>query len=152
MGRRSFFNFSNWQAYCLLTLLAVWLLSGVVAPVRANQTLRGGVQVETRVSTRGIVGVDLSVRPDRHPIVMNVLPDSPAERAGIRPGDRVLAVNGLSLLGLSRAQVDEAISDQPGAWIQVTLVRRGRLLSDLRFQVVSLDAASPRLKRFYPAG
>ncbi len=54
-------------------------------------------------------------RPDLPPVIGNVAPDSPAERAGLQPGDRVLAIEGRSVDGwleLVERIPQVAISDQ----------------------------------------
>lgn len=55
--------------------------------------------------------------------IQEVLPGSPAARAGLRPGDRLLGINGR--LGLSVEQLREEIQAHPGRPLVFTLQRDG---------------------------
>lgn len=75
----------------------------------------------------GIVGLDMLIHSQRYPVVQYVFPHTPADRQGIRAGDTLLAVNGVQLLGKSRAQVDAMIPDVPGERVSFVIARDGRL-------------------------
>lgn len=54
------------------------------------------------------IGIDFRLYPEHGVLfVMEVLPGSPGDRAGIRPGDRILAVDGI---GFGGARVDDVLS------------------------------------------
>src|ERR1700676_3880733 len=56
--------------------------------------------------------------------VGDVMPDSPAERAGLRPGDHIVGVNGRALI--TPAPYDEAYAQgKPGDHIELTVEREG---------------------------
>jgi carboxyl-terminal processing protease len=77
-----------------------------------------GVGMEVRHTSRGL-----------H--VIRVYDNSPAARAGVRPGDLITAANGRSLAGLSEAQATGQIKGEPGT--PVTLdIRRGHQRLHLR--------------------
>ncbi len=79
------------------------------------------VTVRPSAQTRFEIG-DIGVLPDTYPIVASTLPGDPADKAGIKAGDVVLAVNGQRMV--VRAQLVEAISRNAGK--ETTLrVRRG---------------------------
>ena len=61
-----------------------------------------------------------------HPIVRGINPGEPAERAGIRLGDLVLAVEGRPMAFAS--QLSEAIADRAGKPTVLTLLRDGQTL------------------------
>ncbi|HBV33032.1 TPA: hypothetical protein DIC39_00705 [Patescibacteria group bacterium] len=52
------------------------------------------------------IGSEVGIKND-HLVIIAPLPDSPAERAGLRPGDRVLAIGGVDTSGLA---LDYAVS------------------------------------------
>jgi regulator of sigma E protease len=86
--------------------------------VRDGQTR--SVNVRTVSETRFEIG-NIGVLPDINPIVASVIGGTPAERAGLKAGDVVLAVNGERMV--TRTQFIEAISRNPEREIEMTIVR-----------------------------
>jgi len=78
--------------------------------------------------TRFEVG-DVGVLPDVHPHVPTVNPGEPADRAGVKPGDVVVAVDGKTIT--FRTQLREAIASHPGREITLSVLRDGKPL-DIR--------------------
>lgn len=129
--------------------LSCLLLTGCIESAFAQTPLQGGVQAQHHVlDEHGIVGLDLRITPGEYPLVMMVFPFSPAEKAGLEVGDRVLSVDGADLLNLNRESVDIAISDVPGTWIDMVVMHRGRR-KNLRLQVQSIHELSPGLQSYY---
>lgn len=64
-------------------------------------------------------------RPDIRPVVLEVMPDSPAERAGLMPGDLITRINAVDIR-LWRDFVDQ-VSEAPGQVLQVELSREGQI-------------------------
>ena len=93
--------------------------------------LRNGLEVTRTVTpvtdpeSRFEIG-DIGVLPDVHPSVPAVNPGDPAERAGIRPGDVILAVDGKPITFSSHLK--EAISSKPEQRIVVSVLRNGERL------------------------
>ena len=70
----------------------------------------------------------LSVNEDRGVLVVKVLPDSPAARAGLRAGDVISKLNGQTVTDASNVQ--QAVeSSSVGGSVRVTLMRSGQNLS-----------------------
>ena len=65
---------------------------------------------------------------DRPMILVGVLQDSPAQKAGLMPGDRIVAVNGVKNPTWDRAQL-ELMSTLPGHMLSVAVDRNGQQLS-----------------------
>ncbi len=66
----------------------------------------------------------IGVFPNVHPIIRSVNPGDPAERAGIKPGDVILAVDGRPVSFMR--QLSEAIAGNPETPITLTVRRDGR--------------------------
>jgi regulator of sigma E protease len=93
---------------------------------------RGGQRVERTVTptvapgqSRFEIG-DIGVLPNVHPHIPSVNHGEPGERAGIKPGDIVLAVNGEPIT--FRSQLVEAISKRPEQRITIDVLRNGQPL------------------------
>ena len=65
-------------------------------------------------------------RPFTPPVVGEVVPGSPAEAAGLQPGDRILAVDGQPVESFEQLQL--LVRDRPGEPLAFTIAREGRQL------------------------
>jgi regulator of sigma E protease len=96
----------------------------------AVELRRDGRLVETTVRPvadgRYEIG-NIGVLPDINPLITSVIPGDPAEAAGLRGGDLVLAVDGDRVI--TRGQLIDAISNSPGREVALTVVRDGRELT-----------------------
>lgn len=101
----------------------------IAVGTRANRDvsvgyMRGGqtqlVTVRTESQDRFEVG-SIGVLPNSNPIVKSVIAGEPAEKAGLKDGDIVLAVNGVRMA--TRSQLIEAISRNGGHEIELTIKR-----------------------------
>jgi hypothetical protein len=82
----------------------------------------GDVTMETRKTTSGTIGAGFS--EDRGWVsVAWVKADGPAARAGVRVGDRLLAVDGLAVR--SRHEAEQHTRGAPGSPVQLSLRREG---------------------------
>jgi carboxyl-terminal processing protease len=68
---------------------------------------------------RGI-GIEIGMRDD-HVVVIAPLDDSPAQRAGLRPGDRIIKVSDQDVTGWSLNQVVQRITGPPGSKVKLTI-------------------------------
>jgi carboxyl-terminal processing protease len=59
--------------------------------------------------------------------VVAVLPGSPAEKAGVKPGDLIDEIDGAPTRQSSVVQLQRALAGQPGTTVKVTLVREERV-------------------------
>ena len=83
------------------------------------------VTVRPNSETRFEVG-DIGVMPDVNPIVGSVVPGDPADRAGLKAGDIILAVNGERMI--FARQLVEATSRNVGKPVDLTVRRSGQEL------------------------
>ncbi|HWZ27880.1 MAG TPA: S41 family peptidase [Gemmatimonadales bacterium] len=67
---------------------------------------------------------------DGEPTVLGVYPQSPAEGAGVRPGDRVLAINDTVVAGLEIETIRLRMAGPAGSKIRVRFARGSRLEPD----------------------
>ncbi|HTE47326.1 MAG TPA: S41 family peptidase [Gemmatimonadaceae bacterium] len=72
-------------------------------------------------------GTGMSIGPDSAGaiVVDRVFPNSPAEEAGVREGDHVLAVGTMLTAGQQLGKVSEALRGEPGSAVTVTYGRPG---------------------------
>jgi len=59
-------------------------------------------------------------------LVVSVLPDSPAQKAGLRSGDILEAIAGFTTREMSVGQAQNLLAGEPGTSVKVAVVRRGR--------------------------
>jgi regulator of sigma E protease len=69
---------------------------------------------------------DIGVFPDVHPRVPGVNRGEPGDRAGIKPGDVIAAVNGRTIT--FRSQLMDAIATHPEQPVTISVIRDGHLL------------------------
>ncbi len=71
-------------------------------------------------------GVGMRIVPDgNHVEVVSPFPGSPAEKAGIKPGDFITAVDGKDCSGFSTTQVADILKGPKGTVVTITLHREG---------------------------
>ena len=80
------------------------------------------ISVTPTPETRFELG-DIGVLPDVHPSVRSVMPDHPAEKAGIKPGDVILAVEGAPIT--FARQLSEAIAKKANTPVTLSIQRGG---------------------------
>jgi carboxyl-terminal processing protease len=68
------------------------------------------------------VGIEVGMR-DRVPVVIAPIEGSPAAQAGVRPGDKIVAVNGVDTKGLSVLDVEERLGGRPGTVVHLRIKR-----------------------------
>ncbi|HEX6534210.1 MAG TPA: S41 family peptidase [Gemmatimonadaceae bacterium] len=83
------------------------------------------------------LGVQIDVR-DGWITIISPLPGTPAERAGIQPGDQIVAVNGKSTEGWTPDEARDALRGPPGSTVNI-LVERPGVDARLPFTVARAD-------------
>ena len=73
----------------------------------------------------GGVGMEVGVR-DNLITVIAPLPDTPAKKAGIRPGDVIVRINGTSTENMNLDQAINLIRGEKGTSVELTLYREGQ--------------------------
>lgn len=72
------------------------------------------------------VGVQIELDPLQNIRIVTPLDGTPAQQAGIRSGDLIKKVNGISTLGFTLDQAVDVITGQPGTTVTLTLEREAR--------------------------
>src|SRR5437588_4380025 len=82
-------------------------------------------QFTTRTGGRyGGLGMQIDLR-DQQIVVSRVFPQTPAERAGVREGDRIIQVDTMSTHGWSTQQASDVLTGTPGTKVRVKFSRPG---------------------------
>lgn len=75
----------------------------------------------------GGIGVEYAIYRDTV-IVVNTVAGSPASAVGMQPDDRIVAVDGESIVGISRVDVPRRLRGERGSIVRLDVVRGGRYL------------------------
>jgi carboxyl-terminal processing protease len=82
---------------------------------------------EQRASREGFEGLGITLEYTADEVrVTAIIPDSPAEREGIKVGDRLVAIEGISTTELSRNEVTQRLRGAAGSRVNITLARPGQ--------------------------
>jgi carboxyl-terminal processing protease len=93
------------------------------------------------------VGLTVVERP-RGLLVAGVFEDSPAQRAGIRAGDLITAVDGRSIAGKSSTVSTALIKGKPGTYVRLATRRRGQARRlRVRRERIRVPAVAGQLRR-----
>jgi carboxyl-terminal processing protease len=78
-------------------------------------------------------GVGIAIRVDEQQktlLVVDVIPDTPAERAGLKQNDVIVTIDAKPTLGLSSEQDSKMLRGKEGTVVRVQIERDGKLLPD----------------------
>ncbi|ACI98934.1 S41 family peptidase [Rhodospirillum centenum] len=117
------------------------IFDGIIADLDSYSRYTGGQRaVDERSQREGYGGIGVAVRHDetRHEIT-EVLIGGPAESAGLRAGDLILAIDGTPTARLTTEEVGERLRGPAGSLVTLTVGRspkEGRRLSVRRDRVI----------------
>ena len=87
------------------------------------------------------VGITISLREDGKGLdITDVTSDSPAQEAGVQAGDRLVAVDGTDIQGMTTSQVRTLIKGEEGTAVVLTLIRQEQTL-DLTVERKRINSA-----------
>jgi len=70
------------------------------------------------------LGITVGIK-DRYPVVISPIEGSPAHRAGLLPGDLIVAIEGRDSFGMSLEEVVHALRGDLGTQVRITIARTG---------------------------
>jgi len=76
-------------------------------------------------SSFGGIGASISMNKDKEPIIVRTLPGTPAEKAGLKSNDIILAVDGKSTQDLTTDQVVTLVRGKIGTTVKLTVLHEG---------------------------
>ncbi|MCG6656451.1 Do family serine endopeptidase [Halomonas campisalis] len=118
---------SQGVGFAIPTRLAHSILDALVTQGRV---IRGWLGIEAQEMTPELAA-SFGLQAPRGVVIAGVVPDGPAARAGLRPGDVLLEVDGRPIVD-ARVAMSDIAAIQPGATLPLTVVRSGgRLDIDL---------------------
>ena len=92
----------------------------------------------------GGLGIEIS-QQDGLILVVSPIDDTPAERAGILPGDLIVTLDGKSVMGMSVSEAVENMRGEPGSTIQLEIRRQNESeLLDFELERAVIKVASVR--------
>ena len=81
---------------------------------------------EQRAERNGFDGIGVTLEPDETQVrILSVLPDGPAEHAGIKPDDRIITIDGTPASTLTRDQVVLRLRGPSGTRVVIGIERPG---------------------------
>ncbi|WP_104201783.1 Do family serine endopeptidase [Billgrantia saliphila] len=115
---------SQGVGFAIPTRLARTILDALVTQGRV---IRGWLGIEAQEMTSDLAA-SFGLQTPRGVVISGVVPDGPADQAGLRPGDVLLEVDGRPILD-ARAAMSDIAAIQPGATLPLTVVRSGEKLT-----------------------
>lgn len=125
-----------WRGF-LVGVLSLWATQASVLSHQAwaaeghdNSRAQGGMYALEASIPDGVIGVALHVGAERvgDPSVLfiaQVLPDGPAEKAGIKQGDQLITVDGAALTGKTYEEVALMVRGEPGTVVKLGVKSEG---------------------------
>lgn len=94
--------------------------------VTQGRVIRGWLGVEAQEMTQELAA-SFGLQTPGGVVIAGIVPNGPAARAGLRPGDVLLSVDGRQILDARAAMADIA-AIQPGAQLPITVIRGGETI------------------------
>lgn len=72
------------------------------------------------------IGVSIEIGQDKTPFVAEVMKSSPADKAGLKVGDKIMKVDGQSVVGWDLESIAQKILGEKGTSVTLTIQREGK--------------------------
>ncbi len=97
------------------------------------------------------IGVEVELRDDAI-VILAAIEGSPAERAGLHGGDRIVAVGGETIRELGYEKLVRKMRGAPGTHVKLTVMRKGKL-EPLMLDLVRAEVQTTSVRgRMFPGG
>ena len=109
------------------------------------------VKNENQQLSGQLIGVGISLQQDpnsKEIVIVSTIPGAPAQKAGIKPGDIITAVNGANVVGKSLDDVTTLIHGNAGTSVSIT-VKRPSTNQTLTFKMVRTQINVPNVLMYY---
>ncbi len=70
------------------------------------------------------IGIEFVIQ-NKYPTVVSPIPDSPSDRLGLRPGDKIIEIEGVSTYGITEDEVMKKLRGPRGTTVNITVERLG---------------------------
>ena len=126
------------QAEAIVTASIRGFVEGLNDPYTTWLSAQDKAMLEAQQSGKAFTGIGIEVAPDPRGLrVVASLEGSPARGAGLRPGDRIAAVNGTSLVGMGLYRASDLLLGPLGSAVSLSVERDGAQRS-IRLERASL--------------
>ena len=125
-------------------------LMGMMGSLDRNSSFLTSEDLESmREDTKGEfegIGVSIQPDPDGNIMVFHPLPGSPAAEAGIKPFDRIVAIDGKSTKGMTTSDAANLIKGPRGTTVELTIERKERNAPpDVKAEVLTFKVARAKV-------
>lgn len=100
------------------------------------------LQVQTEGAFGGL-GIRISIK-ETALVVITPLPGTPAHRAGVMPGDKIIKIDGTSTQGFTTEDAVKRLRGTPGTSVTITIVREGEQPRDITMKRENIKIQSVR--------
>lgn len=90
------------------------------------------------------LGITVGIK-DSYPVVIAPIEGTPASRAGMEPGDLIVAVDDVATFGMSLEEVVRTLRGDPGSEVRLTLARRGEAANwdvDIVREIIKINSVA----------
>ncbi len=91
------------------------------------------------------IGIYVSISEDNKILVISPIEDTPAEKAGIKTGDKIIKVNGTEFTGEEMTEAVKVMKGKPGTEVTIT-VQRERPSGELKVFDLTIERANIKIE------
>lgn len=104
--------------------------------------------IDTMNAVFGGIGVSMDI-DGGHIVILEVFPDSPAERAGLLQGDKIVEADGVSLVNETTEKAASVIRGEVGTVVKLGILRDGRtvpLYFDVKRETINVNPVTYEIR------